>query len=560
MRAVIIQNSFNTGEISPYTLARTDLAKYKNACERLENFIPLITGGITRRPGQRMVIAALGPSRLIPFEFNSQQTFALEFGNQVTRFFTRNAQGVPGVILNGSVPYSIATPYNTATDDLWDIKFVQQGDVMYLVHPNRPPQKLSRVSDTNWILQAPGFHSPPTHAFDQDVSNGAITLTPGATSGRGVNFVASAPVFIAGDVGKFIVIGAGLAIINSINAVSGVDPVTGAKLSTTAVCDIVDGIQVGGVVAAGGWLLRGPPQGYLEYATNQAVPGPQVHLSRKIGAGQPQEVYTFHEYRADGQPWDNSKLQDCFRTIDVGRYLVAGGAVAIILSLMSASHAMVRTYSPIEDTTTTATNGDVVAAPQSGGTWTVEDEAFSEANGYPNAVTFEQDRLIYGGTAALPLQVWGSRTGDYENFAKGPGDSDGLDFGINAAIQEPIRGLCEFRGNLGVFTAREEYMVGGGIITLSSASPQALTPGNATAVRQSKNGSTRVQPQVIQNMLIYLWRSARNASEMQYNIYQANFGSRNLNILHELIATSPIKEMAWQEFPNFVDWFTTEGG
>ena len=63
VRTVIIQNSFDTGEISPYTLARTDLAKYKNACERLENFIPLVTGGITRRPGMRFIVPALGPSR-----------------------------------------------------------------------------------------------------------------------------------------------------------------------------------------------------------------------------------------------------------------------------------------------------------------------------------------------------------------------------------------------------------------------------------------------------------------------------------------------------------------
>ena len=561
MRAVVIQNSFNTGEISPYTLARTDLAKYKNACERLENWIPLITGGITRRPGTRFLVPALGPSRLIPFEFSTTQTFVLELGNQVMRFFTRAADGTPGIILNGMAPYSIATPWNTATDDLWDIKFAQQGDVMYLTHPNRPPQKLSRVSDTNWILQAPGFHSPPTHAFDQDVSGGAITLTPAATTGRNINFVASAPVFIAGDVGKFIVVGAGLAIINSLNKATAVDPVTKADLSTTAVCDIVDALQAGGVIAAGDWLLRGPPSGYLEYAIKNGQDGNSVHLERNIGAfGPPRDVYTFAKYEADGQPWPGDNDQHCFREIDVGRYLIAGGAVGIITSLVSASHVLVRRYSPIEDTTVAAVNGDVVAAPSSGGTWFVEDEAFSAENGYPNAVTFDQDRLIYAGTAALPLQIWGSRTGDYENFAKGPGDADGLDFGIDAAIQSQIRGLCEFRGNLGVFTPREEYMVGGGIITLSSASPQALTPGNATAVRQSKNGSSRVQPQVIQNMLLYLWRSARNASEMQYNIYQANFGSRNLNILHELIATTPIKEMAWQEFPNFVDWFTTEGG
>lgn len=557
MRALVIKNSMNGGEISPLVLARTDLAKYPNALERCENFIPLITGGITRRPGTRFVLPALGPSRFIGFEFSTTQTFALEFGNKQMRFFTI-VNGVAGAVLLAGVPYLIATPYDTAADDLWDIKVAQQGDVMYITHPNHPPFKLSRITDTNWRLNQVGFQSPPTHAFDQDVSNGAITLTPAATQGNGVVFTASAPVFISGDIGKRIISGAGSAVITALGGVVAQDPATKATLYPTATCDISSAFA-GGLIAAGNWFLRGAPQGYLEYANHEGVDPTKVHLERKLGAGQTKDVFTFAHFLADGQAFPNDNDQDCFRSIDVGRYLVAAGAVGLIVSLVNANHVMVRRYSPIEDTMVAAVNGDIVVAPQSGGTWSVEDPAFSAANGYPSACTFMQDRLILSGTSALPLQSWGSRTGDYENFAKGGRDSDGLDFGVNSRTQSPIRAVEEYRGNLGVFTPREEYMVGAGVISVSNASPQALTPGNVTAVRQSKNGSSRVQPQIIQNMLLYIWRSKLAASEMQYNIYQANFGSRNLNILHDLITATGIKESTWQQFPNFVDWFTTLG-
>lgn len=549
----------NGGEISPFVLARTDLAKYPNSLERCEDFIPLITGGITRRPGTRFVLAALGPSRLIGFEFSTTQTFVLEFGNQTMRFFTIVA-GVAGAILLAGVPYSIAAPYDTGSDDLWDIKVAQQGDVMYITHPNHPLQKLSRITNTNWRLNEVVAQSPPTHAFDQDVSGGTITLTPGATSGIGVTFTASAGVFIQGDIGKRIISGAGAAVITALAGGSSVDGSTNATLRTQAVCDISNAFASTAAIAAGLWLMRGAPQGYLEYCIKLTDPisgDSKVHLERKLGAGQTLDAYTFAHFLADGQLWPGDNDQDCFRTIDVGRYLVAAGAVGLITAVVTAAHIKVRRYSPIEDTTVAAVNADIVAAPQSGGTWTVEDPAFGNGNGYPAACTFMQDRLILSGTSALPLQTWGSRVGDYENFAKGPQDSDGLDFGVNAAMQQPIRSVLEYRGNLGIFTAREEYMAGAGVVSVSSNSPQALTPSNVTAVRQSRNGSSRVQPQIIQNMLLYIWRSKLAASEMQYNIYQANFGSRNLNILHELITESGIKEAAWQQFPYFVNWYTT---
>ena len=54
-RANLIKNSFNAGEISPYTLARSDYPKYRDGCESLQNYICLTTGGLVRRPGMRFV-------------------------------------------------------------------------------------------------------------------------------------------------------------------------------------------------------------------------------------------------------------------------------------------------------------------------------------------------------------------------------------------------------------------------------------------------------------------------------------------------------------------------
>lgn len=50
----------------------------------------------------------------------------------------------------GTVPYEIANPYAAA--ELFDIQFAQSADVLWLVHPNHKPRKLSRTGHTAWTL------------------------------------------------------------------------------------------------------------------------------------------------------------------------------------------------------------------------------------------------------------------------------------------------------------------------------------------------------------------------------------------------------------------------
>src|SRR5579875_41979 len=94
-RTFSIRNSFNGGEVSPYVLGRTDLEKYRNCCQSIQNWIPLITSGVTRRPGTRFIANAANQaaaSRLVPFVYSPTQAFVLEFGNQTLRFYTNGAQ------------------------------------------------------------------------------------------------------------------------------------------------------------------------------------------------------------------------------------------------------------------------------------------------------------------------------------------------------------------------------------------------------------------------------------------------------------------------------------
>ena len=102
--------------------------------------------------------------------------------------------------------YEISTPYLTA--ELFDLKFAQSADVMYITHPNHEVEKLSRTGHTSWTLTDVEFTDGPY--LDDNIT--ATTLNPGShTVGTGVAVVASATTginggsgFLATDVGRLI--------------------------------------------------------------------------------------------------------------------------------------------------------------------------------------------------------------------------------------------------------------------------------------------------------------------------------------------------------------------
>lgn len=91
--------------------------------------------------------------------------------------------------------YEISSPYLTA--DLFEIKYTQSADVLYLVHPDYAPRKLTRTGHTAWTLSVIDFLDGP---YLPTVSDKA-TLTPSASTGSGVTVTASSTSGINNDTG-----------------------------------------------------------------------------------------------------------------------------------------------------------------------------------------------------------------------------------------------------------------------------------------------------------------------------------------------------------------------
>lgn len=157
------QPAFTAGVLSPSLWARIDLAKYQTGLKQATNIFIHAHGGASNRPGLQFVNEVKDSAditRLIPFQFNTQQSYILEFGDGVMRVY-RNG----GLVLLAGSPYELATPWTSA--QVFDIVYAQEADVMYLVTPFTAPRKLARLADNNWTLTTLTFApsiGPPSSA------------------------------------------------------------------------------------------------------------------------------------------------------------------------------------------------------------------------------------------------------------------------------------------------------------------------------------------------------------------------------------------------------------
>lgn len=162
-QAALLLNNFTGGEWSHRMGARVDLAKYRNACRELTNFLVHPHGGASRRPGTRFVAPAGNEAArvaLVPFVFSVNDAYALELGQTASgatgyiRFFTQGAQ-----LYSGSTIYEVASPFTAYHLD--SVRTIQSGDLVYMVHPEVEPQVLVRSGAANWTLKTVEFVDGP---------------------------------------------------------------------------------------------------------------------------------------------------------------------------------------------------------------------------------------------------------------------------------------------------------------------------------------------------------------------------------------------------------------
>jgi len=157
MKTSAILTNFTGGTFSPRLYGRVDLSKYYNACRTIQNMIVHPHGGASRRFGT-VYVAEIKTStdiaRIIPFQFNVEQAYMMEFGHEYIRFYKDNGQ-----IVSGVTPIEIASPYTTSL--IGSIKYAQNADTMRIAESHVHPRLLTRASHVSWAIASVVFTAQP---------------------------------------------------------------------------------------------------------------------------------------------------------------------------------------------------------------------------------------------------------------------------------------------------------------------------------------------------------------------------------------------------------------
>ena len=574
------QTNFTAGELSPRLEGRTDVSKYFNGCSTLNNFIVHPHGGASRRSGTIYVAEVKDSSketRLIPFEFSVTQNYILEFGNLYFRIIkdggvviastktatamtkanpvvvTSNAHGfsdgdsvkitnVVGMTEVNNKEYVVAnkttntfelsgvdgtsyttyasggtlekiaevtTPYLTA--ELDEIKFTQSADIMYLAHPLHAVQKITRTSHTDWTCSQVEFRRGPV-MDDNDTDD---TLTANARTGT-VTITASTDTFVSTDVGSLIKIHDGFAEIS----------VFGSATSVTAV--VKDN----------------------EDRRAELMPSYSAN------------TIAFYE----GDP-SGSGLEHNDRIVDTAAQFVDEGfAVGMKVTISGASTSSnnktdALIVSVTQDTILFAPSVDLVAgavgpAITITGNLEADDKfalgSFSATTGYPSAISFFEERLVFAGTTTQPQTLFFSVSGDFEDFKDGVLPSSALKYTIGSNQVNVIRYLSAGRALLVGTT--------GGEFSVSSTDDAPISPTNTVIRRQSNYGSADIQPVSVGNVTLFVQRAKRKLRELVFDFNTDSYSAPDMTILAEHITESGIRTITYQQEPDNVVWCVLNNG
>ena len=394
------QTNFTAGELTPKLAGQVDFKKYNNGVELMENMTVFPQGGASRRYGSRFVAEVKDSSkttRLIPFEFNIEQSYILEFGNNYIRFFKDNGQitetaktisavtkANPAVVTSNSHGYSNG-------DHVWIAGIVG----------------MTRLNGRRFTVAS---STTNTFALTGENSSNYDAYSSGGTASKVYEISTTFTEAMLYDL-QFTQSADVMYIVQ--------ESIPPRKLSRTGhtswtLADVA--------------FTNGP---YLDVntTTTTLTPSSASTGSRNITASAVTGIN-------DGQGW---------LTSDVGRILKFNSGEAKITS---------RTNSTVVVATVTKafSNSNAITEWQLG--------SWSATTGYPRTVSFFEQRLVFGGSTYYPQTIWASQSGLYENFDAGDGSAaDGFIYTIAANKVNVIRWLAPAR-DLIVGTAGGEFKVG----------------------------------------------------------------------------------------------------
>ncbi|WP_421707122.1 ubiquitin-activating E1 FCCH domain-containing protein [Algihabitans sp.] len=486
-----LQPSFAGGEIAPDLLARVDTAKWQVGVARALNVFVRPYGGLSTRPGLRFVAEvkdSTAPTRLIPFQFNTEQTYALEVGGGYIRFHRDTGQIVEGnqVIGSATAANPVAVSANGHGYANGDEVFIS--GVVGMTELNGRNFRVANATANSFTLKGVDGVNIDGTGYEAYVSGGSVARVYEIAAPY-----AAAEVFDIGYVQSNDVI----YLCHPNHAVRKLSR-TGDTAWTLTQVTFQPGIAAPVGVAA------------------QATSGP--------GAG---ETY---RYRVSAISDDTAEESLPSGTVTTTNDLTVADAENTVTwgAVTGASRYIVYkeengVFGFIGGTEATSFVDDNID-PDTSDTPQKARNPFGAAGDYPAVAMIHQERLSFGQTRDRPQTIWFSSSANFENFnvSVPTKDDDAIEITLAARQVNEIRSMVSLE-DLIIFTSGAEWR-------LNAPNDGVLTPSNRAARAQTYHGASKVPPVVIGNTVLFIQDKGSVVRDLAYSFESDGYRGNDLTI------------------------------
>lgn len=510
-------------------------------------------------------------------EAHTSGTFATDLA--ASKWYLLEDSGGSGAI--------IEVPNSYTESELPTIKFTQSADVLTMVQPNVAPSQLSRYSATKWTFVAQALNTGPFQGINTDTAVsiwasanvGTVTLSasqdlfyakhvgmliyieqkdfgvswlPGATKAIGDVVRSGANYYMAltaGTTGQNIPIGTGdhwndggvdWRYLHNGYGVARITAVTNAKLATADVISrLPDGTTSAGYAAS---IVVGTNSAYTDGTISAVVTAHGLTLGSYgvcLATVQATQILSGFSNTTE-------------RTVE---YRVSD-ANTILFDIPRNSGIFQNTVQSFKPPLSSQVSASYKWAFGAFGDPSVGDATNGYGPGFPSAVTYYQQRLVFGGTSGAPDTIWTSKTGSYSDFGTSNPvlDSDAITFTLAGNQVNAVKSMTQMDKLL--------VLTDGGVwATGSGGQSEAITPSNIGVKLQGYQGVSDLPPLGIGGAALYVQNKGQVVRDLNYQWANDAYTGQNLTAKgSHLINGHQITDWAFQQSPLNVVWMVRGDG
>jgi len=509
--------SFTGGELAPSLYARVDLQKYQQGLRTCKNFFIQRHGGAANRSGTKFIgetSIANKEVRLIPFIFNADQTYVLEFGHQYMRVIHNGAyvvaaaktitgitQANPGVITSNAHGYSNGDE-------------IAISGILGMTQLNNRNFKVAGATANTYTLTTLTGVAVNTTSYTTYISGGSTYKVYQISTS-----------YVEADLMD-------IQYVQSADVITLVHPTyPPADLSRSS---------------HSSWTLSN-----ITFAPTIAAPG-GVTNSGAAGATSSWVVTTIesesYQESLASTATTSSAVPSSGAPITISWSAVTGALEYNIYRYKNGVHGFIG----IASGTSFVDDG---ITPDTASTPPISRNPFGSSGNYPSVVTYFQQRRFFANTTNDTEKVWGSRTGAFTNFTISSPlqDDDAVTFNMAGRQVNEVRHLLDI-GKFIVMTSGAEWSVQGG-------TNGVVTPNDINPQQHSYAGSNTLPPIIISGNALYVQARGNIVRDLGFDADVEGYRGNDLTIFStHLFSGYTISDWCYQQVPNSIIWAVRNDG